>query len=291
MVSVLDQVIRRVEHRARARLERREYNVESRLDENFDRGTLDAIAADLAPAARTNRPPDGRVQQAQIVAYLGHRPDRRARILDCIFLPERERRRDIGNRIDVRPFHPLQEQARVSRKTLRVAPLAFGIESVENQTRLARPRYAGNYGELVARNIERDISEIVSARAPDTDAAVQIAPSYLPRIFDRPCLFLAFTRIFVGHLPIKLGQRVIEFCLETPRLRRTLSLRKRCQPGKLIIELDHQTVPLDQILIAVHRGYKTSCLKDLNYRITRDNRTTSRLDWQCPGARKTGQAN
>jgi hypothetical protein len=31
-------------------------------------------------------------------------------------------------------------------------------------------------------------------------------------------------------------------------------------------------------------------LKDQNYRITRANRTTSRLDWQ-PGGRKTGQHN
>ena len=169
MVPVLNQVAGRVGNRSRSRLERRQHHVEPRRRQDLRARALDRVAADLAAAFRTYRAPDRREQQPQVVADFGDGADRRARILDRVLLAQRERRRNLGNRIDVRPLHPLQEQPRVSRKTLHVAPLALGINGVEDETRLARSRHSGDDGQLLAGNFERNISQVVSARAPDTD--------------------------------------------------------------------------------------------------------------------------
>ena len=116
------------------------------------------------PQSRADRAADGREQQAQVVAYLGDRADGRARVLDGVLLAQRERGRNFGDRIDVRPVHPLQEQPRVGRQALHVAPLAFGVERVEHQARFARARHPGDHGQPIVRQVERDIRQIVGAR-------------------------------------------------------------------------------------------------------------------------------
>src|ERR1019366_5066040 len=82
MVTVRNQVARRVGNRARTRLERRQHDVEPRLVEDSRAGALDGIAAHFAAASWTNRVADAREQDAEIVADFGDGPDRRARILD-----------------------------------------------------------------------------------------------------------------------------------------------------------------------------------------------------------------
>ena len=169
MVPVLNQVAGRVGNRARARVERREHHVQPRRREDLRARALDRVAADFAAALRTHRAPDRRKQQPQIVADFRDGADRRSRILDCVLLAQRERRRYLRNRIDVRPLHPLEEQPRVSRQALHVAPLTLGINGVEHQARFARSRHSRHDGQPLARNFERNISQVVSARAPDTD--------------------------------------------------------------------------------------------------------------------------
>ncbi len=59
----------------------------------------------------------------------------------------------------------LQELTRVGRQALDIAPLAFGIDGVEGEGRLARARQARNDHELVARDLNTDILQVVLARA------------------------------------------------------------------------------------------------------------------------------
>jgi hypothetical protein len=56
--------------------------------------------------------------------------------------------------------------------------LSFGVERVECERTLARARYAADHDELVQRNCEGDVLEIVLARALDQDGAVVIRGRY-----------------------------------------------------------------------------------------------------------------
>jgi hypothetical protein len=47
--------------------------------------------------------------------------------------------------------------------------LAFGVDRVEGERRLARARQAGDHHQFVARKIDVDVLEIVLAGAPDGD--------------------------------------------------------------------------------------------------------------------------
>ena len=57
----------------------------------------------------------------------------------------------------------------VARQRLHVAPLALGVDRVERQARLARAREAGDDDQRVARNLDRDVLQVVDARALDGD--------------------------------------------------------------------------------------------------------------------------
>ena len=74
-----------------------------------------------------------RIQQLQVVVELGHRADRRARGAYRIGLVDGDGGRDAFDAIHLRPVHAVQELARVGREGLDVAPLAFGVQRIENQ--------------------------------------------------------------------------------------------------------------------------------------------------------------
>jgi hypothetical protein len=118
---------------------------------------------------RTLRITHPRVQQAQVVVDFGDGADGRARVVAGGFLLDRDRRRQSLDQIDVGLFHQLQELPRVGRQRLDIAPLAFGIEGVERQRRLARTRQPGDHHQLVARQIEVDVLEIVGASTTYAD--------------------------------------------------------------------------------------------------------------------------
>ena len=62
-----------------------------------------------------------------------------------------------------------EELARVGRERLHVAALPFGKDRIEGQARLAGARETGNDHQLLARNVEVDVLEVVFARAADAD--------------------------------------------------------------------------------------------------------------------------
>ena len=85
-----------------------------------------------------------RVQQAQVVVDLGHRAHGRARIVAGRLLLDRDRRRQALDQVDVGLLHQLQELAGIGRQRFDVAALAFRIQRVERQRRLAGARQAGD---------------------------------------------------------------------------------------------------------------------------------------------------
>ena len=85
----------------------------------------------------------------------------------------------------------VEELARVGGKGFDIAALAFGIEGVEGQTRLARPRRPRQNDEAVARDADMDASvepdevtfrdmdaaEVMGARSMDDDFVVLGSPA------------------------------------------------------------------------------------------------------------------
>jgi hypothetical protein len=67
--------------------------------------------------------------------------------------------------VDVGLLHQLQELARIGRQRLDIAALALGVDGVEGQRGFARARQPGEHHQLVARDVDVDVLEIVLARA------------------------------------------------------------------------------------------------------------------------------
>ena len=74
-------------------------------------------------------------------------------------------RRQAVDLVDVRLLHHLEELAGIGRQALDIAALALGIDGVEGERRLAGAGQAGHHDQLVARQVEIDVLEIVLARA------------------------------------------------------------------------------------------------------------------------------
>ena len=123
-------------------------------------GQLHHLVDDLLGRLAGDRPPadvavgmaDPRPQQPQVVVDLGDRADRRARVARGRLLVDRDRRRQPLDRVDVGLVHLAEELAGVRRQRLDVAALALGVDRVERQRRLARPRQPGDDGQRVPRD-------------------------------------------------------------------------------------------------------------------------------------------
>ncbi len=108
---------------------------------------------------------DARPQQPHVVVDLGDGADGRARIFRRRLLLDRDRRRQAVDLVDVGLLHHLQELARIGRQRFDVAALALGIDGVEGERGFAGAGQAGEHHELVARDFQVDVFEIVLARA------------------------------------------------------------------------------------------------------------------------------
>ena len=84
------------------------------------------------------RHPDRGIEQTKIVVDFGNRPDGRARAAAGSLLLDGDGRAQAVDRIYIRPFHLVEKLPRIGREGLNIAPLAFGIDRIEGQRRLAR---------------------------------------------------------------------------------------------------------------------------------------------------------
>ena len=69
--------------------------------------------------------------------------------------------------IDVGLVHLPEELSSIGTQGLDVASLTFGVDRVKRERRLAAAREAGDDDELIARNLDRDIFEVIFPRAND----------------------------------------------------------------------------------------------------------------------------
>jgi hypothetical protein len=113
------------------------------------------------------------VQEAQVVVDLGHRAHGGARVVAGGLLLDADRGRQALDHVHIGLVHELQELPRIGRQAFDIAPLPFGIQRVEGQARLARARQAGDHHQLVARNVQVDVLQVVGARTANADALLR----------------------------------------------------------------------------------------------------------------------
>ena len=130
---------------------------------------LDRLRRDRQPALVAVHLADARPQQAQVVVDLRDRSHGRARIARARLLLDRDRRRQPLDRVEVGLVHLIQKLARVGRQRFHITALALGVDRVERQRRFSGTRQARDHHQLVARQLDVDVLEVVLARALDDD--------------------------------------------------------------------------------------------------------------------------
>ena len=133
---------------------------------------LERLRRDLLAALGTVRHADVGEQQPEIVVDLGDRAHGRSRVRPRGLLFDRDRGRQAFDEIDVGLLHLLEKLAGVRRQRLDVSALAFRVDRVERQRRLARARQPRDDHELVARDVDVDILQIVDAGSAHRDPVV-----------------------------------------------------------------------------------------------------------------------
>ena len=71
--------------------------------------------------------------------------------------------------VDIRFLHHIEELARIGRQAFDIAALAFGIDRIKRKAGFARTRQAGDDHQLVARDVDVDILQIMLARTANLD--------------------------------------------------------------------------------------------------------------------------
>ena len=127
--------------------------------------------------SRRTSPADGRIGTAdsgedklQEVVDFGRGRDSRAGILDVDLLLDGDGRGNPLDGFDIGFGHAAEELARIGGKAFGETPLPLGKEGVEGEGGLAAAGYAGNDDEFPARNLQRDVLEVVDLGPPDDDA-------------------------------------------------------------------------------------------------------------------------
>ena len=111
-------------------------------------------------------------KQAQIILNFSHGGDGRTGIATGRLLVDGDGRTEAGNTVDVRLIHHAEKHARVAGQTLDVTALTFGINRIESQARLARARKPSNHDQLVARDINVEVLQVVLPRTTNFDITV-----------------------------------------------------------------------------------------------------------------------
>ena len=125
---------------------------------------VDGLLMNLLAAFRAVRRADARPQQAHVVVNLGDRADRRTRVLRGGLLVDGDGGRQTVNVVHVRLVHLPEELPRVAGQRFNVAALTLGVDGVERQRRFARAGQAGQNHQLVARNLNVDVFQVVLSR-------------------------------------------------------------------------------------------------------------------------------
>ena len=132
------------------------------------------LLRDDAPAVRAVRNADAGIEQPEMIIDLRHGADRGTRVPVCRFLIDRYSRGEAGYIVDIRLLHLPQELPRVGGQRLHVAALPLGINGIESQRTLSGAGQPGHDHQLIARDIEADILEIMLPCPADADDIVLV---------------------------------------------------------------------------------------------------------------------
>ena len=124
---------------------------------------------DACPTIRTEGLSDPRIERPQMIEDFRRTSHCGAGARHAVALFDRDRGGEIGNMIDLRPRESLEELTRVGGERTHVSTLALGIERIEGQGRLARPRRSGNDRQGAEGNRTIDAPQIVRAGILDPD--------------------------------------------------------------------------------------------------------------------------
>src|SRR5438105_1375651 len=92
-----------------------------------------------------------------------------ASIARTLSVPSRPRRHATAARTLRGPVHAIQELPGIGAEGLDVAPLAFRIQRVEHEARLARAARTRDHGHLAGADVEVEVLEVVLAGSADAD--------------------------------------------------------------------------------------------------------------------------
>ncbi len=134
---------------------------------------LERLGGDRAAAEVAMRDADVGEEEPEVVVDLGDGADGRARIRSGRLLLDGDGGRQAVDEVDVRLLHLLEELAGVGGERFDIAPLSFGVNRVEGQRGLARPREAGDDDQPVTGKVDVDILEVVDARAAHRNPVVR----------------------------------------------------------------------------------------------------------------------
>ncbi len=108
-------------------------------------------------------------EQPHVIADLRHCADRRTRGLDGVALLDGNGWRNAFDAIDLRFVHAIEELPGVRRKSLDIPALTLRKQGVESQRAFPRTAQTGDNDELIQRQIEVEILEIIVPDAPEAD--------------------------------------------------------------------------------------------------------------------------
>ena len=104
---------------------------------------------------------DAGQKKLHIIRQFRHGSDSRSGGSHRIFAINGDGRGNVFDAVDLGAVHAFHELTRVRRKGLHVSPLAFCIEGVKGKGGLSRAAQPGYDGDLVQRNIEVKVLEVV----------------------------------------------------------------------------------------------------------------------------------
>ncbi len=215
---------------------------------------VDGLLLDDLAAGGAMRRAYARVEQSQVVVDLRHCCDGGAGVLVGRLLVDGDGRGEAVDTVEVWLLHLAEELPCVAREALDVAALALRVDGVERKRALAATGQAGEDDELVARNLEVDVVEVVLARTFDDDVlgsqtlllrdVVNLAVAIIPPIVANRCSKFK-QRLGTSQQTVAWsGRRVLETCRSAARpsgscaplratMRETVARAHLGDPGRL----------------------------------------------------------
>ena len=119
-------------------------------------------------------------EKSEEVIDFRSRADRGSRVAVHRFLLDADDGAESLDFIHIRPFESSDEIPCVGGEGLNIPSLPFGIDGVEGEARLSRATESGNDGELVARNGDIDVFEVVHPCPYDLDDVILLHSAVMP---------------------------------------------------------------------------------------------------------------